>query len=242
MEEMPKATNEKQKPKKPAGVTNTPAEKVPTLESQGIDKNLAKAARTAAKIPEAEFDLLIDKHREKQEKVTAATVKAMTGAAVQYNTGEHEWYTPEEFVNAARQVLGTITLDPASSEIANKTVKARRYFTKDNDGLSKKWSGRIWMNPPYEGKVIIQFIAKLVKSLPDIEQAIVLVNNATETKWFQSMATEADAVCFPAGRIRFIGPKGDKGSPLQGQAILYFGDQSSRFVNAYNQFGVCYER
>jgi hypothetical protein len=44
-------------------------------------------------------------------------------------TGEFEWYTPAEFVEAARAVLGEFDLDPASSERAQQTVKARRYYS-----------------------------------------------------------------------------------------------------------------
>jgi len=34
-------------------------------------------------------------------------------AHVSYNSGENEWYTPPEFIASAREVLGTISLDPA---------------------------------------------------------------------------------------------------------------------------------
>lgn len=60
----------------------------------------------------------------------------------------HEWYTPQRYIEAAREVLGGIDLDPASSALANETVKAARYFTIDDDGLSKTWrngGGGYWM-------------------------------------------------------------------------------------------------
>jgi len=58
-------------------------------------------------------------------------------------SGETEWYTPSAYIDLARQVLGEINLDPASSDQAQETVKAAKYFTRDKDGLKEKWFGRV---------------------------------------------------------------------------------------------------
>jgi len=60
------------------------------------------------------------------------------------SSASNGWYTPEKLVGAARTVLGGIDLDPASSEEANKTVKATRYFTEADDGLSQPWEFDQW--------------------------------------------------------------------------------------------------
>ncbi len=60
-------------------------------------------------------------------------------AKVQHNSGLQEWYTPDGFVEAARDVLGEIELDPASSEAAQRTVNATVYYTKQDDGLAHDW-------------------------------------------------------------------------------------------------------
>jgi phage N-6-adenine-methyltransferase len=161
---------------------------------------------------------------------------------VSQNTGNPEWYTPPNVLDAARVVLGNIELDPASSKIAQKTVKANRHYTAENDGLSKKWKGATWLNPPYASGLVSQFTEKLSGhyAAGDIPTAILLVNNATDTKWFQSAVELCSAVCFIAGRLKFLDESGTPArTPLQGQAVLYYGDNASGFIDAFSVFGFC---
>lgn len=160
---------------------------------------------------------------------------------VSQNTGQVEWYTPPAYLDAAREVMGSIDLDPATSEIAQRAVKASHYFTADDDGLAHAWVGNVWMNPPYAAGLVDKFAAKLCEHFGgSVDQAVVLVNNATDTAWFQLLAKHASAICFPAGRIRFIDEEGKPGgAPLQGQAVLYFGDRTDAFVQRFASFGFC---
>lgn len=155
------------------------------------------------------------------------------------NSGCNEWYTPEKYIDLAREVLGEIDLDPASCAFANETVKARLFYSEDNDGLSQTWRGRVWMNPPYSAELVTRFTDKFVNEYNDgnITEGIVLVNNATETAWFVNMAKNASAVVFPRGRIRYVSPTRDSLAPLQGQAFLYFGDKAERFMAAFSSLG-----
>jgi ParB family chromosome partitioning protein len=187
----------------------------------------ANAAQQIARLPEPERAAIVEQ------------IKQGEKPHVAHNSGENEWYTPIEFIEAARRVMGRIDVDPASSEVANKTVGAGVYYDKAVNGLDKVWAGNIWMNPPYSGDLIGKFCEKLKAEYLEgrIKNAIVLVNNATETNWFFTLTTMAGAVVFTKGRVKFLDPQGNPGAPLQGQAIVYIGENVEGFLSEFSRFG-----
>jgi ParB family chromosome partitioning protein len=163
---------------------------------------------------------------------------------VSNNSGNNEWYSPPMFVESARKVMGGIDTDPATSEIANSRVNAWLYYTESTDGRTKPWIGKVWMNPPYAQPLIFDFCDGVSNRYAngEIECAIVLTNNGTDTKWFHSMMVNASAVCLVKGRIKFIAPDGTYGkTPLQGQTITYFGNNIDAFIEEFSQYGKCVE-
>jgi phage N-6-adenine-methyltransferase len=157
-----------------------------------------------------------------------------------HNSGDFEWYTPADYIAAARSVLGAIDLDPASTTTANAVVQAATFYSLEDDGLAHDWHGRVWMNPPYVNALVTQFCEKLAASVQagTVTAAIVLVNNATDTQWFRTLIDVAPAICFPTGRVRFWKPAQTTDAPLQGQAVCYVGPAVGRFVEAFRPFGV----
>ncbi|MCL2733845.1 MAG: phage N-6-adenine-methyltransferase [Actinomycetia bacterium] len=159
-------------------------------------------------------------------------------------TGDNEWYTPPDIVLAARAVLGGIDLDPASSPEANAVIGASRIWTAADDGLARPWAGKVWMNPPYAQPACDRFCARLAREYAEgaVTAACVLVNNATETTWFQEVGGQAAAVCFPRGRLRFWQPGKESAAPLQGQAVLYLGPDPVAFRAEFVKFGIVVTR
>jgi phage N-6-adenine-methyltransferase len=187
-------------------------------------------SRAASIIREAEKD---------PERVAEVYAEVKARPHVVNNSGENEWYTPPEFIAAARGAMGSIDLDPATSATANENVGAPAFFTAEDDGLGKEWHGNVWMNPPYSDGLMPKFADKLADEFEAgrVRQAVVLVNNATETGWAHVLAEAASAVCHLRGRIRFWYPGRPSKTPLQGQVVFYLGDNADSFADAFAPLG-----
>lgn len=144
-------------------------------------------------------------------------------ANLRSNTGSDEWYTPLPIVEMARQVMGGIDLDPASTPEANAVVDARHIFTADDDGLAQPWHGRVWLNPPYgRGDITGKWWAKLYQEWLDgrCREAMFLANNNTETRWFQH-AVARFPVLLVRGRLSFWRVGGKTRNGFLGTCIVY---------------------
>jgi hypothetical protein len=153
--------------------------------------------------------------------------------------GEYEWYTPTAIIEAAREVMGGIDLDPASCEQANNIVQATEYFSEEDSGLEKTWHGRIFINPPFAHPTVKYFAEKLLDSLAQsqISQAIWLSNACVDVDWWHSLASRG-VTCFHRGRIQFYGPDGKQQPPTLGQTIIYLGLQQQKFAEIFSAFGL----
>lgn len=153
------------------------------------------------------------------------------------SSDSNEWYTPEYYIKAAKLVLGSIDLDPASCEVANRVVNAKNFYTQEDDGLTQKWFGKIWLNPPY-GDIGPKFVAKVIEQFESskIEEAILLVNShCTDSKWFKPLFNHT--LCFTDHRSKFWNNEGIGSAPTHGSVFVYLGDSSIKFYENFKQFG-----
>ena len=215
--------------------SNRSVKSFPKLEDFGVDPMTVSRWRQRLK-DDAKFEEQIEKAQERCIKV-CETPSVLYPRTV--NSGNNEWYTPAKYIAAVRDVLGEIDLDPASSEAAQKTVQAVKFFSPLDDGLTQEWAGRVWLNPPYAQPLITNFIEKMVSEweAQRVTAAIMLTHNYTDTKFFHHAAAACTAICFTRGRITFADTKGNRCSPTQGQAFFYFGDDIATFIGRFAEIG-----
>lgn len=155
------------------------------------------------------------------------------------SSASDEWYTPPEYIELARSVMGDIDLDPASNETAQTWVKASTYYTVNDNGLEQPWFGRVWLNPPY-GSQVSAWTKRAIESYKQnsICEAILLVRPAAGSSWYQELSARYLA-CVPDKRIRFIDTtaKSQK-SPIHGNAFFYLGQNIEKFREVFGRIGV----
>jgi len=212
----------------------------PKLAELGISRDQSSRWQKLAAVSEDKFEQAVAAAKEIAGEVTTAAMLRLNQPHVSHNSGENEWYTPPDIIERARRAMGAIDCDPASSQFANKNVKADIYYSSKDDGLNQKWKGRVWLNPPYAQPLCAQFCEAVTHRFLDkeIEQACVLVNNATETAWFQGMLRAATSLCLLEGRVKYLDKTGEPANtPLQGQAVVYFGPRIKSFTASFSNAG-----
>lgn len=141
--------------------------------------------------------------KEKHSRLVMSSSKDMT------------WATPREWFNYLDLEFG-FTLDPCAT---SATAKCKRYYTPEDDGLSKDWTDeRVYMNPPY-GREIPKWMEKAYRESRNHGALVVcFVPARVDTEWWHNYATKGE-VRFPKGRVKFEGAKNVAPFPI---AIVIF--------------------
>lgn len=132
-----------------------------------------------------------------------------------------EWLTPPEIVTA----LGEFDLDPCSP-INRPWPTAKQHFTVNDNGLMRDWFGRVWLNPPYDRGVMIQWLMKMAMH----GRGVSLIPARTDTDSFHSAVFEhCNSILFVKGRLTFYNVDGSKAAHNSGgpTALVAYSEQDS---------------
>lgn len=143
------------------------------------------------------------------------------------------WQTPDEII----EMLQPIDVDPCAGK--DTTIGRDANYTKADDGLTKKWHGRVFVNPPFSDKK--SWLQKAISEKDRTKSIFVLTPDGTDTKswWHEYIAAEADYIWFSKGRISYINPDtGEKAkNPTFGTAISIFGEPGEETLERMSERG-----
>ena len=110
-----------------------------------------------------------------------------------------EWATPQNLFYELNNEFG-FTLDPCCTHLNRKCEK---YYTKEDDGLSKDWSGEIvFCNPPY-GRELPKWVRKCYEESSRGATCVMLIPARTDTSYFHDYIYGKHEIRFIRGRLHF---------------------------------------
>jgi len=117
-----------------------------------------------------------------------------------FNANSIEYETPDKIFEPLALEF-TPTLDVAAT---SKNAKCKKYFTAEDNGLTKDWDKVNWMNPPF-GKVMKKWVIKAYEEYKKGNTTICLLPARTNTNWWHDYVIPNAEVRFIRGEVKFKG-------------------------------------
>jgi hypothetical protein len=199
------------------------------------------AKKIVAQAPELKEAVLNGTINIPEAKALAALPKEQRDTHVMRVMGSSEspeWYTPQEIVQLSLKLLGSIDLDPCSNSHETPNVPATTIYTKEDNGLSRTWEGKTYLNPPY-GSEIGKWVQKLVTSYREgtVTEAIALLPGRIDTEWFQPLYDFP--MCNIRGRLQFSNSLYNAPFP---SIVVYLGLRKDDFIQTFGHKGPIMQR
>jgi len=137
-----------------------------------------------------------------------------TGLQVHFSSASADWATPDDLF-AELDTIFHFDLDACASP---ENAQCARYFTKDDDALRQRWTGTVWMNPPY-GREINAFMSKAYEESLRGSTVVCLVPSRTDTAWWHKYARRGQVV-FLRGRLKFGGAR--HSAPFPSAIVIFW--------------------
>lgn len=171
----------------------------------------------------------------------------------QHSALADDWGTPPDVIELVRTLFGgTIDLDPASNEEAQKTVRAITWYCEADNSLSDEpWDpGSVFLNPP-GGKIKNRskpglFWERLLRhrACGLLSHAVFLAFSAESlqnTQGKDGPSLMDFPICVPKKRLRFVPRSGQKAkSPTHANVLVYVPgtvDRSEDFQRIFSVLG-----
>ena len=137
---------------------------------------------------------------------------------VHYSSKSNEWATPQNLFDELNDEFN-FTLDPCATD---ENAKCSKYFTIEDDGLSKDWSNEVvFMNLPY-GREIKKWIKKAYEESLNGTTVVCLIPARTDTTyWHDFIFDKTDDIRFLRGRLKFGNSKNS--APFPSAIVVYQG-------------------
>lgn len=105
-------------------------------------------------------------------------------------------------------------------------AKCKQFYTPEDDGLSKKWGGYAWCNPPY-GRTVGKWVEKAHSEQMAGNTVVMLLPVRTDTKWFHDHIYKKSGVeiRFIKGRLKFGGAQNP--APFPSMIVIFRGGKQA---------------
>ena len=134
-----------------------------------------------------------------------------------FSSDRMDWETPQWLFDLLDKQYH-FDLDVCATK---ENAKCWNYYTKEDNGLKRKWSGSVWVNPPY-GREIGDWVDKAAQQIKykRVQWIVMLLPARTDTKWWhRSVMAKALTIRFIEGRLKFVGAVGS--APFPSVVVVY---------------------
>jgi len=140
--------------------------------------------------------------------------------------------TKPELWRPLSKAVGGFDVDVASG--AESEHIAPKQYTKEDDGLTQQWVGKVWLNPPFSNKM--EWFRKAVNEVQagNADTVVALAPVDTSTEWFQRWFSKADVICWLEGRDWYV----SSGSPSFNTAVGVFGEVNDDMLSVLDSKGI----
>lgn len=133
--------------------------------------------------------------------------------AVHYSSETVVWETPQDFYDRLNNEFH-FDVDVCAN---HENAKCKRYFTEEENGLLQKWTGVVFMNPPY-GREIADWIRKAYESAQEGATVVCLIPSRTDAGWWHDYCMKGE-IRFVRGRLKFGGSEWN--APFPSAVVIF---------------------